>query len=295
MKFALAQLNYHIGNFEGNVSKIKNAISRAKEAKANIVVFAELAISGYPPRDFLEFDHFIDQCTESINTIAKECVGIAAIIGSPSFNPNTKGKRLFNSAYFVADGKVQSIHHKALLPNYDIFDEYRYFEPNRDLTIAKYKGLNIAVTICEDLWYVSDDPLYTLCPMDELIKQKPDVIVNIAASPFNYDQNRIRKEIYSHNARQYKLPLFYVNHIGANTELLFDGGAMFINPDGQIVEELKYFEEDFKIIDTEKQQARSPDSCRYSQPSWMSNKYDYNSEFIHAALGYGNQRLFSKT
>ena len=284
MKFALAQLNYHIGNFEGNVSKIKNAINRAKEANADIVIFAELAVSGYPPRDFLEFDHFIHQCIESIDSIAKECVGIAAIIGSPSFNPNTKGKRLFNSAYFLADGKVQSIHHKALLPNYDVFDEYRYFEPNKEFNIASYKGVKIAVTICEDLWYVSDDPLYTVCPMDELLKQEPDIIVNIAASPFNYDQNRIRKEIYTRNARQYKLPLFYVNQVGGQTELLFDGGSMFINSEGNIFEQLKFFEEDFKVIDTD----NSPIPNLNSQFSIL------NSQLIHDALVMGIRDYFQK-
>jgi NAD+ synthase (glutamine-hydrolysing) len=284
MKFALAQLNYHIGNFEGNVSKIKDAINKAKEAKADIVIFAELAISGYPPRDFLEFDHFINQCNESINSIAKGCVGIAAIIGSPSFNPNTKGKRLFNSAYFLADGAVKSIHHKALLPNYDVFDEYRYFEPNKEFNVATYKNLKIAVTICEDLWYLSDDPLYTLCPMDKLMKQKPDVIVNIAASPFNYNQNRIRREIYSRNARQYNLPLFYVNHVGAHTELLFDGGAMFINSEGKIVDELKYFEEDFKFIDLAKSAEQN-----------AINEKEYSKiELIHNALVMGIRDYFQK-
>ena len=282
MLIALSQLNYHIGNFEDNTKKIKDAIQRAKSESAELIVFAELAISGYPPRDFLEFDHFIEQCNVCIKNIAEECVGIAAIIGSPSFNKNPKGKRLFNSAFFLSDGKVQSIHNKALLPNYDIFDEYRYFEPNRDFYIATYKGVNIAVTICEDLWYLSDERLYTLSPMDELIKQKPDIIVNIAASPFDYEKNKTRKDIYIRNAKQYKLPLIYVNHCGAQTELLFDGGSMYINSSGEIIDELKYFEEDFRIIDTQK------------KSEVRSQKSEDKISLIHDALVMGIKDYFRK-
>ena len=205
MKIALAQLNYHIGNFEENEQKIIRSIQTAKEQQADLVVFAELAISGYPPRDFLEFDDFIDQCLTSIDRIAKHCIGIAAIIGSPTKNPEVKGKDLFNSAFFLAEGKVISKHHKSLLPNYDIFDEYRYFEPNTDFQTIRYKNKTIAITICEDLWNIGDDLLYRSNPMDELFKQNPDVIINIAASPFHYDQARRRKEKLLENVSKYKL------------------------------------------------------------------------------------------
>ncbi len=284
MRIALAQINYHIGNFDDNVSKIKNAIHKAKEGKAELIVFAELAISGYPPRDFLVFKHFIEECYKSIHEIAKECTGIAAIIGSPSFNSDIKGKALYNSAYFLAEGGIKSIHHKTLLPNYDVFDEYRYFEPNKEFNVVDYKGLKLAITICEDLWNVSDDPLYSINPMDYLIKQNPDVIINIAASPFNYEQAKVRKEIYSRNSRQYKLPLFYVNHIGAQTELLFDGGSMFINSQGEVADELKYFEEDLKIFDLKK----SPQSTVHSPQN-----VDKIS-LIHDALAMGINDYFKK-
>ena len=249
MKIALAQINYFIGNFESNVSKIKNAIKKAKQQKADLIIFAELAVSGYPPRDFLEFDDFIENCNLAIKSIAKECTDIAAIIGSPVFNPGYQGKGLYNSAIFICDGKVKSNHHKSLLPNYDIFDEYRYFEPNKEFNVINYKGYKIALTICEDLWNIGNDPMYTINPMDELYKQNPDFIVNIAASPFNYNQAEIRKSILTQNSIKYKLPLFYVNHVGAQTELLFDGGSLVINKKGKIIDELKYFKEDFKIYD----------------------------------------------
>jgi len=250
MKVAIAQLNYHIGNFESNTAKVIDTISKAKSEGADIVVFGELAICGYPPRDFLEFDDFINLCEASIDKICKECIGIAAIIGAPNKNKNAKGKSLYNSAYFLADGKIQSIHSKALLPTYDIFDEYRYFEPGSTFEIAEYKGEKIAITICEDLWNIDRNSLYTQCPMDHLQEQQPDFMVNISASPFDYNHIDERKRVFALNARKYNIPLFCVNHIGAQTELIFDGGSIAFNEKGEIVGEMKYFEEDLLVFDT---------------------------------------------
>ncbi len=251
MKIALAQLNYHIGNFENNTVKIKKTILKAKRLGVDLVVFAELSVCGYPPRDFLEFEDFISQCNAVVDDIASVSNGIAVIIGSPTVNPDVKGKDLFNSALFINDGKVISTHHKSLLPNYDVFDEYRYFEPSRKSNVVNYQGKNIAVTICEDLWNIGEEVLYPYSPMDDLITQNPDLIINIAASPFNYDQRNIRKDVLSKNAQKYHIPLLYVNHVGAQTELIFDGGSLVIDAKGRIAEELKYFEEDFIIVDTD--------------------------------------------
>ena len=250
MKIALAQLNYHIGNFENNTVKIKKTILKAKRLGVDLVVFAELSVCGYPPRDFLEFEDFISQCNAVVDDIASVSNGIAIIIGSPTVNPDVKGKDLFNSALFINDGKVISTHHKSLLPNYDVFDEYRYFEPSRKSSVINYQGKNIAVTICEDLWNIGEEVLYPYSPMDDLITQNPDLIINIAASPFNYDQRNIRKDVLSKNASKYHIPLLYVNHVGAQTELIFDGGSLVIDAKGRVAEELKYFEEDFIIVDT---------------------------------------------
>ena len=186
MKIALAQLNYHIGNFESNTSKIIASIDKAKKVGADVVMFAELAISGYPPRDFLDFGDFVEQCRISIEKIAQACVGIAAVVGGPVQNKSGLGKPLFNAAWFLAEGKIQKIIHKTLLPTYDIFDEYRYFEPNNQFDIIEYKDQRIALTICEDLWNINDDnPMYRINPMDKLMKLKPDLVLNIAASPFH--------------------------------------------------------------------------------------------------------------
>ena len=286
MKIALAQINYHIGNFEENSRKIINSIRKGKLENVDLVVFSELAVSGYPPRDFLEFRDFVERCQDAVEKIADECHGIAAIVGSPSFNPEYKGKDLFNSAYFLADGKVQSVHHKALLPNYDIFDEYRYFEPNHEFTCVNYHGKKIALNICEDLWNLGNHPLYTINPMDELMKENPDFIINIAASPFHASQREERAEVLLQNVEKYRLPLFYVNHVGAQTELLFDGGSLVIDPAGRIHDELNYFEEDFRIFDLEEVQHPLSGEKRKNE----ENKI----ERIHDALVMGIRNYFYK-
>ncbi|MCD4735469.1 MAG: NAD+ synthase [Bacteroidales bacterium] len=286
MKIALAQINYHIGNFENNISKIILAIQNAKNQQADLIIFSELAISGYPPRDFLEFDDFIKRCMDGIKVIARECYGIAAIIGGPSVNPGTKGKNLFNTAFFLNEGKITSLHHKTLLPNYDIFDEYRYFEPNSEFSLTEYKGHKFAITICEDLWNIGDNQLYRINPMDELIRLKPDVIINIAASPFHYNKQKIRERILIENVQKYKLPLFYVNHVGAQTELLFDGGSMVINPEGIVAGTLSLFEEDLKVFDLKAIESESNIPVRYEFPDTI--------EQIYRALVMGIRNYFNK-
>jgi len=250
IKIALAQLNYHIGDFGHNTSRILAAIDKAKSRDADIVVFAELSVCGYPPRDFLEFDDFIRQGKHAVETIASACRGIAAIVGAPSVNPAFRGKPLYNTAYFLSDGAIQATAHKTLLPNYDIFDEYRYFEPNRlPYGLVEYSGFRFAMTICEDLWNLSDDPLYVRNPMDELIGLGPDLIINIAASPFHYNQPAERREILARNAIAYQRPLVYVNQTGGQTELIFDGDSMVINAMGEVVSCLNLFEEDLQVFE----------------------------------------------
>ncbi len=283
MKIALAQLNYHIGNFDQNLSKIADAIANAKAQKSDLLVFAELAVSGYPPRDFLEFDDYIDKCWDAVLSIIPMTDNIGVIIGVPTRNPEFDGKDLFNSAVFIADKQLKSIHHKALLPNYDIFDEYRYFEPSRKFEIVEFRNKKLAITICEDLWNIGNDPLYKINPMDELYKFNPDVMINIAASPFDYDQAKTRKEILLENVKKYKLPLFYVNHVGAQTELLFDGGSLAIDADGDIIEELKYFEEDFQVFDLD-----------YLQKSAVESVIPSKISLIHDGLVMGVRNYFQK-
>ncbi len=256
MKIALAQLNYHIGNFEKNTSKILYHIEKAKKDQVDLIVFSELSVCGYPPQDLLEKKSFIEQCEAAIEEITASCKDIAVVIGSPTLNFHQKGKRLYNSALFIQDAEVKLIQNKTLLPTYDIFDEYRYFEPNDKFNIIEYKGEKIAITICEDLWDIqpAENPfaknqLYNVTPMDKLIEYKPDFILNIAASPFSYTKIWGRKNVFIRNAKKYNLPVFTINQTGAQTELIFDGGSLVVNPDGTIADEMKLFGEDYKIFD----------------------------------------------
>ncbi len=256
MKIALAQLNYHIGDFKNNVTAIREAILKAIRADVDLVVFSELSICGYPPLDLLEQKVFINQCKKSLDELAGVCNGIAAIVGSPTINPNPSGKKLYNSAYFLSNGKVLDVIHKTLLPTYDIFDEYRYFESNTEFRIIHYKRKKIALTICEDLWdeQLFDNEfektrLYRISPMEMLKTYQPDLIINIAASPFSYTREWAKKEIFVSKARKYAVPVFYVNQVGAQTELIFEGGSMVVNQKGEIHDLLHHFKEDFRIYD----------------------------------------------
>ena len=290
MKIALAQLNYHVGNFESNTAKIIDTIKTAKQAGADLVVFAELCICGYPSRDFLEFDEYIALGEAVALQIAAECIDIACIVGIPTENNNAEGKDLNNSAYFIADGKISAVVNKALLPNYDVFDEYRYFEPSTSFNCIDYKGHRIALTICEDLWNTIENPLYVTRPMDELIKQKPDVMINIAASPFAYNHDEERIAILSDNARRYKLPLFYVNHIGAQTELIFDGGSLVFDNTGNIVDELPYFTEAITYYDLKNNAAVEP-----QQPATIRTTRQSDIEQIYNGLILGIRDYFYKS
>ena len=288
MKIAIAQLNYHIGNFELNTSKIIDCISKSKVAGAELVVFSELSVTGYYPHDLLERKEFIEQSYKAIDQIAASCTGIAAIIGAPSINPEPRGKKLFNSAFFIADGAVQQIVNKSLLPTYDIFDEYRHFEPNKKFSVFDFAGKKLAITICEDLWDEQEtqnefgrEKLYQISPLKELSALSPDLVINLSASPFSYNQENWRKNILVKNAIKYQLPILYVNQVGAQTELVFDGGSFFLDKNGTIQEELNYFEEDFRIIDTE-------------IPSGNLQPKTETIEKIHHALVLGIRDYFTK-
>ena len=247
MRIGLAQLNFHIGNFEDNTTKIIKHIAKAKQEGLELVVFPELAICGYPPRDFLEFEHFINQCLNSIEQIATHCIGIAAIVGGPVKNTALRGKHLHNAAFFLNNGVIESVHHKTLLPNYDIFDEYRYFEPAKKVQCIVYKGIKIALSICEDIWGFGDKSLYVHHPMDELIKEHPSIAINIAASPFSTGQYLKRADVLKQNAKHYNIPFLYVNHVGAQTELIFDGNSGVAYPDGTIHTFESFTENVFKV------------------------------------------------
>lgn len=290
MKIALAQLNYHIGNFEENTHKIKHAIHDALQQKAEIVVFAELALTGYPPLDLLEYEGFIKESESYLQAIASECIGITAIVGAPAVNRSGNGKRLYNSAWVLSEGKVQQIIHKSLLPNYDVFDEYRHFEPASEVNMTVINGHRLAITICEDIWNTEEIPLYTRSPLDHLMKQSPEIILNIAASPFNYLQPFQREKVLHVNALKYKLPIVYVNQTGAQTELIFDGDSMACDSGGNIRERLANFTEEIKVVEIDESWYGNP-----APPVPVPPAGEAITSLIHDALICGITDYFRKS
>jgi len=248
MKIILAQQNYHIGNFESNTHKIIEAIKSAKTKNADLIVFSEMSICGYPARDFVDFADFINKCYQSIDVIKEYADDIAVIVGAPDRNPVKEGKDLFNAAFFLYKKEIQNVAHKTCLPTYDVFDEYRYFEPAYHWNAIEFKGKKIALTICEDIWNLGDNPLYRICPMDILMDQQPDVMINISASPFDYTHIEDRKAIIKANVLKYKLPLIYCNAVGSQTEIVFDGASLVFDKDANLCYQLPQFKEEIAEV-----------------------------------------------
>ncbi|NLN96161.1 MAG: NAD+ synthase [Bacteroidales bacterium] len=279
MKIALAQLNYIIGDFEYNTRKIINHIEKARLEGADLVVFSELSVCGYPPQDMLEYPEFIDKCTTAVKNISEHCNEIAAIVGCPTRNPSKKEGKLLNSAIVLFNGDIYSQVHKTLLQDSDISDESRYFEPNKVFDVVRLPFGSFALTIGNDLLNMS------ALPMKKLIEQSSDAIINISALPFQHDTTNIFTELVSKNIADLKLPLYYVNQAGAQTDLIFEGGSMFINKHGKIVNRLAYFNEDFVVADTNKSNTElNIDS--FKAPSKI--------ELVHNALVLGIKDYFSK-
>jgi NAD+ synthase (glutamine-hydrolysing) len=233
------------------------------------------------------FDEFIELCEAAAQEIALSCQGIACIIGLPVKNDVLAGKDLYNAAYFIEDGQIRDIVKKALLPTYDVFDEYRYFEPANHFECISFKGKKIALTICEDLWNINNNPLYASSPMDELIRQKPDIMINIAASPFSYCHDDERVVVLSDNAKKYKLPLLYVNQVGAQTEIIFDGGSMVFDKQGKLLDEMPYFKEELRVYKMENDQFIGYAPIEHTPAP--------DIEVIHEALVLGIKDYFSKS
>jgi len=282
MKIALAQQNYHIGNFEDNVKKIISGIDWAKKQGADLVVFSELCVCGYPPRDFLEFDDFINKCYASVDAIREHADTIGVIIGGPARNTISEGKDLFNSAFLLYEKEIKAEIHKTLLPNYDVFDEYRYFEPAFEWKIAEFKGKKLAITICEDIWNMGDNPLYRITPMEKLMPYSPDVMINISASPYNYAQDIVRNSIVKAHTIKYKMPMLYCNTVGSQTEIVFDGGSLVYDINGNKIREMKYFEEDYALFELDELLAKDKTTSKIPEEI-----YYYSS----AEVGYGNDTI----
>lgn len=300
MRIALAQQNYRIGDISGNTDKILSAVQTAREAGADLILFSELAICGYPPRDLLEFNEFIEACEQALDRVRESAKGIGVVVGAPQRNPIKAGKDLFNAAYLYEAQQLVGVVQKTCLPTYDIFDEYRYFEPAWQWSVLNFRGKRLAITICEDIWNLGDNPLYRQCPLDHLILQQPDIILNLSASPFDYTHLEDRKAILKQNVIKYKLPVLYCNAVGSQTEIVFDGGSLGMNAQGDLIQQLPVFEESISYVDWMEdggfQQpvltgaAQLPDS-EYS-PAVLQSEVCIPE--IHRALVMGVRDYFSK-
>lgn len=253
MKIAIAQINTTIGDFDGNAAKIIERIRWAEGAGVDIVVFPELAVCGYPPRDLLEKPSFISHNLQTVDMIARKTRRVGVVLGFVSVNESAEGRGLYNSAGLLHDGAVRFVQHKALLPEYDVFDEVRHFEPAKRHEVYSFAGSKIGLTLCEDLWSLHSfrgRRLYKIDPMEKLSAAGAELIINLSASPFTLGKQSIRRKLMCSEAQRYGLPIIYCNMVGGNDELVFDGRSFTTNAAGHIVCEAKAFEEDSLIVDS---------------------------------------------
>ncbi len=254
MKIALIQLNPVIGDFHRNAAAIREGARQAKAAGCALAVFPELAVSGYPPQDLLERPAFLADHDRALQRLVAETAGIAVLCGAVTRHHGPNGKPLHNSALLFENGTILAAAHKRLLPTYDVFDEARYFEPASESRAVSYQGLTLGLTICEDIWNDADlfpRPLYAADPVAELTAGRGlDCIINIAASPFHQGKWRLRQGIFANLCARHRLPLLYVNQVGGQDSLIFDGGSLAMDARGTIVAQARHFAEDMVIVDT---------------------------------------------
>lgn len=252
MYIALAQTNPTVGDIAANTRRIVEFIDQASNHGVKLIVFPELAVTGYPPKDLLLKPDFIRQCKVAVDFIASKCDGITAIVGYPCVNSASTGRFLFNAVGVCSNGKVSQLHFKSLLPTYDVFDESRYFEPGGAPELTSVEGKRLGISICEDMWNDSnlhDRQLYHDNPIAKLAEQGADFFINCSASPFVVGKHDFRLKLFSDAAHQYHIPLIYVNQVGGNDELVFDGNSCVIDTEGKVVAQAKDFEEDLLVVD----------------------------------------------
>lgn len=255
MKIALAQINPIVGDFKYNLNKILENIERAKKQNADLVVFPELALCGYPPKDLLLKKQFIEDNKNYLNTLKENIkTKIAVVIGFVEENKD-KGRPLFNSLALIHENKIICTRQKMLLPTYDVFDEDRYFEQGKETSPVKLFNKQIGLSICEDIWHNNSNwatPRYHLDPISELTKQKIELLINSSSSPYFVGKPKLRENVLRSCAKKYKIPIFYVNQVGGNDELIFDGSSCVIDKDGSVCLKLKSFEEDLQVFDLDR-------------------------------------------
>ena len=252
MKICLAQINPTVGAFEQNVKKICRFINTAKKKGADLIVFPEMCIVGYPPKDLLELSGFVDSNLKALEEVRNNVTGISAIVGFVDRNAGQRGKNLYNAAAYINNKEIVSRHYKSLLPTYDVFDEDRYFEPAHSISLAKISGRKSGISICEDAWganIIWHGKIHHKDPVESMIRQGAEIIINISASPFTIGKQDERLKMLTSHAKKYNVPIIFVNQIGGNDDLVFDGNSLVINKKGVIVDKALSFEEDLLMVE----------------------------------------------
>jgi NAD+ synthetase len=293
MKIAMAQTNTIVGDIAGNCDRAIGLISKAATAGADIIVFPELCLTGYPPRDLLGLHGFVESNHKALQTISGHTDRIGVVIGFVDRNMKKEGRDFYNSAAFIAHGKVQAVIHKTLLPTYDVFDEARYFEPSDGIQLVDFKGRTIGISICEDAWNSGDfwpKPLYSVDPIQLQVEKGADLLINMSASPYEMEKPRFRYQMILDHVRRHSVPLVYVNLVGGNDDLLFDGNSLALGKTGNVIAQGKSFSEDLLIIDpdsTENQEYREGEQIENLFQALVMGAGDYIRKcgFKSAVLG----------
>jgi len=288
MKIALCQIDPIIGNLEYNKQKILDGYKKAIEAKADLAIFPELSLVGYPPLDLVEKSEFRKAVNNAAHEIANQTNSVGLIFGAITEDFDNVGTDIHNSAILCFDGKIQFVQHKTLIPNYDVFDEMRYFDSAESVSIFEFKGEKLGISICEDIWNDADywyRRRYQKDPIQDLLKQNASVLINISASPYSYGKRAARKEMLSTLTKKYKIPLAYVCCVGAQTDLIFDGASMCYDGNGNLVKVGKSFEEDIFVFDT-KENYKAIEKCEESFEQEVLNSLVFGLKEYCTKLGF---------
>ncbi len=301
MRLGLAQLNPTVGDLAGNRRKILDAYGTLVAQGAELVIFPELAVCGYPPRDLLFKRRFVSDVAESLQEIAAAVGAVPALIGTVETNPTGRGRPFYNSAAFCYRGKVGAVARKCLLPTYDVFDEDRYFEPAVSPTVIQHSGHRIVITICEDIWThptISTRRLYSgRIPLEQLADQKCDFMVNISASPWHAQKEAIRQNlVIADSARALGCPVVYVNCVGGNDELIFDGRSQVCDAKGRALAGLKAFAEDLRVVDVQHHGTNAPFEAPTLDPSFVADECaDIFNALVLGLRDYAHKSGFKKS
>ncbi|MGA9472003.1 MAG: NAD+ synthase [Terriglobales bacterium] len=294
MKIALGQINPTVGDFSGNAAKITQFAQQARSAGAGLILFPELAVCGYPPRDLVERPWFVERNRTTVEQIARDTNGIAVICGMVTPADAESGKSVMNSAAFLRDGRIEFIQSKMLLPTYDVFDEMRNFAPARSQQLFSFCGNQMALTICEDAWndkHFWNKRLYVVDPVEELVRAGGNFVLNISASPFWLGKREFRRNMLAAIAVNQRVPVAMVNQVGGNDSLVFDGSSLVIAPDGRIIAQGKSFEEDLIFFDSASlsgdihEQIPGDDASAYGALVLGTRDYVYKCGFKRAIIG----------